>query len=63
MATSTNTDKVNLNFCSFDASFHKKRTYVKIDTKPMADITKQKDGIGGRNKPTINRTKPKTYSE
>ena len=63
MATNTNADKVNLNFFCFDATFSKKRTHVKIDNKPMAGITKQKDGVGGRNKPTTNRTKPKRYSE
>lgn len=51
MATSPNTDKVNLNFCSFDATFTKKRTYVKIETIQMAGTTKQADGAGGRNKP------------
>ena len=63
MATSPNTDKVNLNFYRFDATFTKKRTYVKIETIQMAGTTKQADGVGGRNKTTTNRTKPKTYSE
>jgi hypothetical protein len=44
-------------------SYSNKRKLVKTDTNPMAGKTKQKDGVGGRNKPTIKRIALKAYSE
>jgi hypothetical protein len=63
MVTSTNKYSVHLKYFSLGTTFSNKRKLVKIDTNPMAGKTKQKDGVGGRNKPTIKRIALKAYSE